>query len=81
MSDELTVADYEEAFRDHRRLVREIDVIMNGDKAAKQASLCDLVGQIKELVAAKEWAERRLRAERSAAAYAKMKRRWTTWEA
>ncbi len=42
---------YEECMEDHRRLVREIDVIINGETgAAKQASLCDLVGQIKELV-------------------------------
>jgi hypothetical protein len=47
----LTIADYEEVLSDHRRLVREIDVILNGDNAAKQASLCDLVGQIKELAA------------------------------
>lgn len=46
MSEELTIADYEAAFEDHRRLVRELDVIMNGDDAAPQASLCDLVGQI-----------------------------------
>jgi hypothetical protein len=42
--------DYEEVLADHRRLVREIDVILNGEEgAAKQASLCDLVGQIEEL--------------------------------
>jgi hypothetical protein len=47
----LTISDYEEVLADHRRLVREIDVIMNGeDGAAKQASLCDLVGDIKELI-------------------------------
>jgi hypothetical protein len=43
----LTIADYEEAMADHRRLVRELDVLWNGEEgAAKQASLCDLVGQI-----------------------------------
>lgn len=46
----LTIEDYELAFADHRRLVREIDVRMNGNKAAKQASLCDLWGQVKELI-------------------------------
>lgn len=46
----LTIADYEEVLADHRRLVREIDVAINGEGAAKQASLCDLVAQIKELV-------------------------------
>lgn len=48
---QLTVADYEEVIADHRALVREIDVIINGEAgAAKQASLCDLVGRIKQLV-------------------------------
>ena len=51
----LTIADYEEVLADKRRLVREIDVIINGeDGAAKQASLCDLVGQIRELVAIRD---------------------------
>lgn len=51
MSEALTIEDYEAAFADHRRLVREIDVIMNGeDGAAKQASLCDLVPEIQGLV-------------------------------
>jgi hypothetical protein len=31
---EAKVADYEEANKDKQRLVRDIDVIMNGDKAA-----------------------------------------------
>lgn len=44
-----SIADYELAFADHRRLVREIDIIMNGAGAALQASLCDLVGDIKHL--------------------------------
>ena len=38
--------DYEEVLTDHRRLVRELDVLLNGANAAKQASLCDLVAQI-----------------------------------
>jgi len=37
--------DYKEAQDDHNRLVRELDVLMNGDGAAKQASLCDIVAQ------------------------------------
>lgn len=45
--DALTVADYEECMADHRRLVRELDVLLNGDGAAKQASLCDIVWQLK----------------------------------
>lgn len=48
--DELTIEDYKECFEDHKRLVREIDVIINGDGAAKQASLCDIVSDIKALV-------------------------------
>lgn len=43
----LTIADYEEVFADHKRLVREMDVLLNGDGAAAQASLCDLVAQIR----------------------------------
>src|ERR1700743_332591 len=39
-----TVADYEATLADHRRLVRELDVALNGEKgAAEQASLCDIV--------------------------------------
>lgn len=45
--DELTIADYEAAFADHRRLVRELDVALNGEDAAEQASLCDIVQQVK----------------------------------
>ena len=48
---EIAASDYEEVLSDHRRLVREIDVILNGEEgAAKQASLCDLLPQIKKLV-------------------------------
>lgn len=43
----LTIADYEEVLADHRRLVRELDVLLNGEEgAAKQASLCDIVAQL-----------------------------------
>lgn len=48
-AEELNV-DYEECNADRNRLVREIDTIINGDNAAKQASLCDLVPVIRELV-------------------------------
>lgn len=42
-----SVADYEEVLADHRRLVRELDVLLNGERgAAKQASLCDIVSQV-----------------------------------
>lgn len=40
------IEDYERVLADHRRLVRELDVLLNGDGAAKQASLCDIVGQV-----------------------------------
>ena len=44
----LSVSDYEEISADHRRLVRELDVALNGEEAAPQASLCDIVAQVKE---------------------------------
>lgn len=49
MSEELTIADYEQVLADHRRLVRRLDVALNGEAgAAKQASLCDIVGQLED---------------------------------
>ncbi len=39
---------YEEAAADKRRLVRELDVLLNGENAAKQASLCDIVAQVRQ---------------------------------
>ena len=48
-NDSATIDDYEEVLADHKRLVRELDVALNGeDAAAKQASLCDIVGQVKD---------------------------------
>ncbi|WP_071556473.1 hypothetical protein [Pseudomonas aeruginosa] len=45
-----TADDYEEVLADHRRLVRELDVLLNGEEGvAKQASLCDLVAQVRTL--------------------------------
>ncbi len=46
-SDELTVEDYKEVIEDHKKLVRELDVLINGRNAAVQASLCDIVSQMK----------------------------------
>lgn len=47
----VAVSDYEECLADHRRLVRELDVLLNGeDGAAPQASLCDIVGQVSSIV-------------------------------
>ena len=42
------VKDVEETMADKRRLTRELDVALNGDGAAKQASLCDIVSQVKD---------------------------------
>jgi hypothetical protein len=44
---ELTIADYEESFESHRKLVKELDTIINGDDCAEQASLCDIVIQLR----------------------------------
>jgi len=41
------IADYEEVLEDQKSLVRELDVLLNGDGAAQQASLCDIVGQVR----------------------------------
>ena len=44
------VKDLEEVLADKRRLTREIDVALNGEHgAAKQASLCDILSQLKAL--------------------------------
>lgn len=43
----LKIDDYEDVLNGYRKLVRELDVIWNGEEgAAKQASLCDMVAQI-----------------------------------
>lgn len=45
-----TTGDYEQVLADHRRLVRELDVALSGEAgAAKQASLCDLITQARQL--------------------------------
>lgn len=44
-----TISDYEEVLADHRRLVRELDVLLNGEEgAAPQASLGDIVAQVRK---------------------------------
>lgn len=44
------IKDYEEMEEDKKRLVREMDEILNGKEGmAKQASLCDIVSQIAEI--------------------------------
>ncbi len=37
-----------DAIDDSRRLTRELDLALNGDGAAQQASLCDVVSQVKD---------------------------------
>lgn len=45
---EARVKDWKEVDDAHKRLVRELDVLLNGkDGAAQQASLCDIVSQVK----------------------------------
>lgn len=44
----VTQVDYEEVLANHRQLVRELDVLLNGEEgAAKQASLGDIVAQVR----------------------------------
>jgi hypothetical protein len=40
------VSDHEDSAASKRALVRQLDVVWNGDGAAEQASLCDMVAQI-----------------------------------
>ena len=47
--DALTIADYEEVLADHRRLVRDLDVLLNGENAARQASLVDIMAQFRRM--------------------------------
>lgn len=52
-------ADYEAVMADQRRLVRELDVLLNGeDGAAPQASLCDIVAQVQREGLRSKWHER-----------------------
>jgi hypothetical protein len=47
--------DHEDAVANKRQLTRELDVAMHGeDGAAKQASLCDLIGPAKKLRAERD---------------------------
>jgi hypothetical protein len=39
--------DYEEVLADHRRLVRELDQLLNRESAAEQAGLVDIVAQLR----------------------------------
>jgi hypothetical protein len=44
--DRATIEDYQEALRSVDALVRRLDVALNGDGAAPQARLCDIVSQV-----------------------------------
>jgi hypothetical protein len=48
-SAEQAVKDHREIIDDYRRLTKELDIALNGDFAAKQASLCDIVAQVESL--------------------------------
>ena len=51
----ILVDAHEEAKADHQRLVRELDVMLNGeDGAAPQASLCDIVAQVRHMKAVQD---------------------------
>ena len=50
-SDHLTFQDYKDVLDGHKKLVREIDVILSGEEnAATQASLIDLMPQIRDIM-------------------------------
>ncbi len=51
----LTIADYKEAMESHKKLVRQLDVLLNGENAADQASLCDIVAQVQRESATHGW--------------------------
>lgn len=51
----MTIEDYTQYIADHNRLVREIDVAVNGANAAQQASLCDILKDVQKLVERKNF--------------------------
>lgn len=45
---DMQIRDYERVIENHHRLVRELDLLLNGaEGAAKQASLVDIIGQVR----------------------------------
>lgn len=49
--DQPNSADVSAVLADHARLVRELDVLLNGEAgAARQASLCDIVAEVRDLL-------------------------------
>lgn len=44
----LTVEDYKEVIEDHKRIAREMDIVLNGSNAASQPSLVDILAQLRK---------------------------------
>jgi len=44
---QIALHDLRQAAKDQDRIIREIDVALNGDDAAEQASLVDILAQLK----------------------------------
>lgn len=72
------IEDYEEMYEDHKRLVRELDRAVFGKEAAKQASLCDLVGPIKKKIEEAVEALRELLADVTSEMYEHQTKDWTS---
>ena len=51
--EQLAINDYEEVLASQRQLVKELDSLLNGE-AARQASLCDIVSQLRKAKAEKQ---------------------------
>lgn len=45
-----SIKDYIDVIESHKALVKELDVIINGENAAQQPSLCDIVSQLKKRI-------------------------------
>jgi len=59
-SKDTELSDYKEAHESKQELVREIGKILDGENAAKQPSLCDLVGPIRDLKSELEQAKKEI---------------------
>lgn len=57
-----SASDYEEVLADHRRLVQELDQLLNGENAAERASLVDIVAQLRARTTPSDITERARRA-------------------
>lgn len=47
---EARINSYKETLEDHKRLVKEFDVALNGENAAESPSLCDVVKQALDII-------------------------------